>query len=82
MQMQMPLLFLKPMDQSRHGVPQILEAQHPLVVAIPKFIQTVAPLLPLKPMAQSRYGVTQTEGSPHAAIEPSVLMTAKACQFE
>jgi hypothetical protein len=30
MQMQMPLLFLKPMDQSRHGVPQILEAQHPL----------------------------------------------------
>jgi hypothetical protein len=27
MQMQMPLLFLKPMDQSRHGVPQILEAQ-------------------------------------------------------
>ncbi|CAC9433636.1 hypothetical protein [uncultured Gammaproteobacteria bacterium] len=38
-----------------------MEAQHPLVVAIPKFIQTVAPLLPLKPMDQSKCGVTQTE---------------------
>jgi hypothetical protein len=32
----MPLLLLKLMDQSRHGVTRILEAQtHPMAVAIP-----------------------------------------------
>jgi hypothetical protein len=48
----------------------------------PGFIQLAVPLPPLKPMAQSRRGVTQILEAPHAAIEPSVLMTAKACQFE
>jgi hypothetical protein len=33
-----------------------MEAQHPLVVAIPRFIQISLPLLPLKPMDQSRRG--------------------------
>jgi hypothetical protein len=32
---------------------------HPLVLAIPRFIQLGLPLPPLKPMAQSRRGVTQ-----------------------
>jgi hypothetical protein len=71
MQMQMPLLFLKPMDQSRHGVPQILEAQHPLVVAIPKFIQLRKPLPPLKPMAQSRRGVIRVM---EAQVHPLIVL--------
>jgi hypothetical protein len=41
-------------------VTQILEVQvHPLVLAIPRFIQLGLPLPPLKPMVQSRRGVTQ-----------------------
>jgi hypothetical protein len=66
---------------------------HPLIVATPKFIQTVAPLLPLKPMDQSKCGVTQTEEAtgapappvdalPHALIDPSVLRAAKAYAVE
>jgi hypothetical protein len=59
-QLGMPLLPLKPMGQSRHGVTQILEAQmHPLVAVIPRFIQIGKPLLSLKLMAQSWHGVTQ-----------------------
>jgi hypothetical protein len=39
-QMSMPLPPLKPMDQSRRGVIQVMEAQvHPMVMAIPRFIQ-------------------------------------------
>ncbi|SHN94144.1 hypothetical protein BCLUESOX_1705, partial [bacterium endosymbiont of Bathymodiolus sp. 5 South] len=34
---------------------------HPLVVAIPKFIQLGLLLLSLRPMDQSRRGVTQTK---------------------
>jgi hypothetical protein len=46
-----------PMDQSRRGVVRILEVQvHPLVIAIPRFIQLSMPLPPLKPMGQSRRG--------------------------
>ncbi|VVM24595.1 hypothetical protein BSPWISOXPB_4989 [uncultured Gammaproteobacteria bacterium] len=46
------------MAQSRRGVTQVLEVQvHPLVVAIPRFIQLDTPLLPLKLMVQSRRGV-------------------------
>jgi hypothetical protein len=57
-QLDMPLLLLKPMGQSRRGVAQVLEAQvRPLVVAILRFIQLDMPLLPLKPMGQSRRGV-------------------------
>jgi hypothetical protein len=53
-----PLSPLKPMDQSRRGVVQVLEAQvHPMVMAIPRFIQLWMPLPPLKPMGQSRRGV-------------------------
>jgi hypothetical protein len=56
----MLLLPLKPMAQSRRGVIRMLEAQvHPLVVAIPRFIQLGMPLLLLKLMAQSRRGVPQ-----------------------
>jgi hypothetical protein len=37
-----------------------MEAQaHPLVVAIPRFIQIGMPLSPLKPMDQSRCGVAR-----------------------
>ncbi|VVM21130.1 hypothetical protein BSPWISOXPB_8181 [uncultured Gammaproteobacteria bacterium] len=52
------------MDQSRRGVVRIMEAQaHPLIMAIPRFIQLVMPLLPLKPWINhgvgcSRYGGT------------------------
>jgi hypothetical protein len=54
----MPSSPLKPMDQSRRGVIQVLEAQmHPLVMAIPRFIQLSVPLPPLKSMGQSRRGV-------------------------
>jgi hypothetical protein len=39
-QLEMPLPPLKPMVQSRRGAVQMLAAQvHPLVLAIPKFIQ-------------------------------------------
>ncbi|VVM25225.1 hypothetical protein BSPWISOXPB_6337 [uncultured Gammaproteobacteria bacterium] len=42
-QLMVPLPPLKPMVQSRRGVTQILEVQvHPLVVAIPRFIQLIA----------------------------------------
>jgi hypothetical protein len=38
----------------------MLAAQvHPLVLAIPKFIQVGVPLPPLKPMVQSRRGAVQ-----------------------
>jgi hypothetical protein len=68
----------KPMVQSRCGVVRMLEAQvHPLVVAIPRFIQIGVPLLPLKPMAQLR-----RDELPHALIEPSALRAAKTPQFE
>ncbi|VVH64963.1 hypothetical protein BSPLISOX_1658 [uncultured Gammaproteobacteria bacterium] len=44
------LPFLKPMGQSRRGV---METQaHPLIMAIPRFIQISMPLPPLKPMGQ------------------------------
>jgi hypothetical protein len=53
-QLQVPLLPLKPMAQSKRGVTQVMEVEmHPLMVSIPRFIQTVVPLLPLKPMEQS-----------------------------
>jgi hypothetical protein len=46
---------LKPMAQSRRGVIQVLEVQvHPLVMAIPRFIQLGVPLPPLKLTEQSR----------------------------
>jgi hypothetical protein len=42
---------------ARCGVFRIMEAQvHPLVMAIPRFIQIGIPLPSLKPMAQSRRG--------------------------
>jgi hypothetical protein len=45
------------MAQSRRGVSYIMEVQaHPLIVAIPRFIQLGVALLPLKPMVQSQYG--------------------------
>jgi hypothetical protein len=38
--MMVPLPPLKPMDQSKCGATQVMEvSMHPLVVAIPKFIQ-------------------------------------------
>jgi hypothetical protein len=39
-----PLLPLKLMGQSRRGVTRVLEAYHPLVVVIPRFIQVIVPL--------------------------------------
>jgi hypothetical protein len=62
------------MGQSRCGVTQVLEVQtHPLVVAIPRFIQ-IGKLLPsLKLMAQSRRGTL---------IDPSALRAAKAESVE
>ncbi|VVH67173.1 hypothetical protein BSPLISOX_3304 [uncultured Gammaproteobacteria bacterium] len=62
---------LKPMVQSRCGVVRMLEAQvHPLVVAIPRFIQIGVPLLPLKPMAQLRRGVVHIlEAQVHPLVE-------------
>jgi hypothetical protein len=42
------------MDQSRRGATQVVEAQHPLVVAIPRFIQLRMPLSLLKLMGRSR----------------------------
>jgi hypothetical protein len=40
------LLPLKPMDQSRRGVIQAMEAQvHPLIMVIPRFIQLYAKAL-------------------------------------
>jgi hypothetical protein len=45
---------------SRRGVIRMREAQvHPLIMAIPRFIQLRLPSPPLKPMAQSRRGATQ-----------------------
>jgi hypothetical protein len=87
------------MDQSRRGVVQMREAQvHPLIMAIPRFIQLSLPLPPLKPMAQSQRGVTQgmeaqvhpmvmatprfIQKAPHAVIDPSALRVAKASLFE
>jgi hypothetical protein len=50
-------VMVKPTTQSQYGVTQTEEVQmHPLVVAIPGFIQLAVPLPPLKPMAQSRRG--------------------------
>jgi hypothetical protein len=38
-----------PMDQSRRGVVRVMEAQtHPLIMAIPRFIQLRLPLPPAK----------------------------------
>jgi hypothetical protein len=56
-QLHLLLLSLKPMDQSQRGVIQSMEAQHPLVVAIPRFIQLRLPLSLLKLMGRSRRGV-------------------------
>jgi hypothetical protein len=39
------------MGQSRRGVMEVKEQMHPLVMAIPRFIQLIMPLPPLKPMA-------------------------------
>jgi hypothetical protein len=65
----MPLPPLKPMAQSRCGVVRILEAQmHPLIVAIPRFIQLGMPLLPLKPMAQLRRGVVRVMEALYAKV--------------
>jgi hypothetical protein len=64
-----------------------MEAQaHPLIMAIPRFIQLVVPLPPLKPMGQSRRGATQIEGAQvrllvvaiHTLIDPSALRAVKA----
>jgi hypothetical protein len=44
---------------------------HPLIMAIPRFIQLMVPLPPLKPMVL-----------PHAVIEPLVLKAAKALSVE
>jgi hypothetical protein len=53
-----------------------LAQPHPLMVAIPKFIQLGGEaLLPLKPMGQSRRGVIQ-------AMEAQVHRAAKACLVE
>jgi hypothetical protein len=65
----MPLPPLKPMGQSRRGVIRIGEVAqtHPLIMAIPRFIQLKVPLPPLKPMGQSRRGViriTEAQGAP------------------
>jgi hypothetical protein len=49
----LPLPPLKPMDQLRFGVKQMLEVQtHPMALAIPIFIQIHMPLLLLKLMDQ------------------------------
>jgi hypothetical protein len=97
-QIHMPLLLLKLMDQSRHGVTRILEAQtHPMAVAIPRFIQMHLLLLCLHMMAQSRRGATQRVevqthptcafappafASPQTLIDPSALRAAKAYSLE
>jgi hypothetical protein len=81
----MPLLLFKPMGQLQRGVSQVLEAQRPLVAVILRFTQMGLPLLPLKPMGQS-----PVEGAPeppefeppHALIDPSVLIAAKALIVE
>jgi hypothetical protein len=50
-QLSMPLPLLKPMVQSRRGVPQMLEAQvRPLTVAIPRFIH-LSPHAVIEPSA-------------------------------
>jgi hypothetical protein len=45
---------------------------HPLVVAIPRFIQLGVPLPPLKPMAQSRRGVIRVM---EAQVHPLAVET-------
>ncbi|CAC9465751.1 hypothetical protein, partial [uncultured Gammaproteobacteria bacterium] len=52
---------------------QVMEAQvHPLVMAIPRFIQLGVPLPPLKPMGQSRRGVIRLMEAPylHLTLHP------------
>ncbi|SEI05058.1 hypothetical protein BAZSYMA_ACONTIG177707_0 [Bathymodiolus azoricus thioautotrophic gill symbiont] len=52
-----PLPPLKVMAQSWRGVTHILEVKkHPLIVAIPRFIQMNVSLLLLKLMARLRHG--------------------------
>ncbi|VVM28113.1 hypothetical protein BSPWISOXPB_6557 [uncultured Gammaproteobacteria bacterium] len=57
----------------------MLEAQvHPLVEAIPRFIQIGVPLLPLKPMAQLRRGVVHIL---EAQVHPPVVAIPKFIQL-
>jgi hypothetical protein len=51
---------------------------HPLVLAIPRFIQLGLPLPPLKPMVQSRRGVTQIL---EVQVHPLVLATPRFIQL-
>jgi hypothetical protein len=69
----MPLPPLKPMDQLRFGVKQMLEVQtHPMALAIPIFIQIHMPLLLLKLMDQSKHGVTRIlEAQTHMHLNKS-----------
>jgi hypothetical protein len=64
--MNMPLLPLKLMAQSRRGVTHLLEAQAPVGM----FLRIFSMLL---------HGFSM---SPHAVIEPSALRAAKAYAFE
>jgi hypothetical protein len=79
----------------RRGAVQVGEAQaHPLIMAIPRFIQLRLPSPPLKPMDQSRRGVIQgMEAQAHPLImaiprfiqlvvDPSALRAAKAIAVE
>jgi hypothetical protein len=60
-----------PMDQSRRGVIRVMEAQaHPLIMAIPRFIQLGMPSPPLKPMDQSRRGVIRIG---EAQVHPLIM---------
>jgi hypothetical protein len=80
--------------QSQRGVVRVTEVQaHPLIMAIPRFIQLRLPLPPLKPMAQSRRGVIRMREVlylhlstlkllAHAVIDPSALRAAKAYPAE
>ncbi|VVM23903.1 hypothetical protein BSPWISOXPB_11228 [uncultured Gammaproteobacteria bacterium] len=51
---------------------------HPLIVAIPRFIQLGMPLLPLKPMAQLRRGVVRVM---EAQVHPLVVVIPKFIQL-
>jgi hypothetical protein len=51
---------------------------HPMVWAIPRFIQLVGPLPPLKPMDQSRRGVIQ---SMEVQVRPLTVATPRFIQM-
>jgi hypothetical protein len=68
----MPLPLLKPMGQSRRGVSHLMEAQRPPLILRILQVQIKLPEGAEPPRLES----------PHAVIDPSALMTAKADAVE